>query len=255
MKKLGITAAAIALMLSTTACSTTAENQTMTAGGIVIDDSLEEANRGIYKFNTAVDNAVFHPLVKGYQAVVPKPARTGVRNFLENLKAPMKIANNLLQGDVSDGLDTTFRTIINTTVGIGGLIDVAKTGGLENENEDFGQTLGVWGVGHGPYLMVPLLGPTTLRDGVGRGVDGYLDPLSRYWDNIDEEHWGYTRMAADYFQLKVNLMPILEDIQNSAIDSYATLRAGYYQNREAEIKEQDSYDAPDLSFDDFDEDF
>lgn len=250
--RFGLMIATIGLM---SACSTTPDNQRMTAGNIIIDDPFEEANRAVFKFNTAVDDAVIHPVVRGYKDVVPETVRTGISNFLQNLKTPLNVANNLLQGDVKGGSDSLMRGIVNTTVGIGGLVDVAATGGLEHEPEDFGQTLGVWGVGNGPYLVVPLFGPTTARDGAGFIVDSLADPVTNYLDNTDEEGLLYTRVALQYLDLRADLLPVLEDLQRSSIDYYASLRSTYYQNRAALVRDRDpdTQSAPEIG--DYDEDF
>lgn len=213
-----------------------AENSLAPAAGeemAEISDPLENSNRAIFKFNNAVSHAVIHPVVKGYRTVVPKPARMGVRNFLRNLKSPTTFANQLLQGDLDGAGTVLVRAVINSTVGVGGLFDVAKEAGLKYEQEDFGQTLGVWGVGHGPYLVVPVLGPSSLRDYAGYFVDSYADPLRWYLFNIDEEEWYYAKLGADYLDLREDILDILEDLEKNSIDYYAAVRSTYYQRREA----------------------
>ena len=220
---------------------------TPAAGDDEISDPLESSNRAVFKFNTAVDNAVIHPIVKGYRAIVPQPARTGVRNFLRNLKSPTTFANQLLQGDVGGAGEVLVRTAINSTVGIGGLIDVAGKFGMPYEAEDFGQTLGVWGVGHGPYIVVPILGPSSLRDYAGYFIDSYADPLRWWAHNTDNEGWYYAKLGVDYLDLRESLVDVLEDLQKSSIDPYASVRSVYYQRRAAMVRDEGETASPDFS--------
>ena len=208
-----------------------------------IQDPFEGYNRAVYAFNTAVDDAYVHPLVDTYRVVVPSPARTGIRNFLRNLKSPVIFANQLLQGDFDGAGDVLVRAAVNSTVGVGGLFDVAGHEGIEYESEDFGQTLAVWGVGHGPYFMVPFMGGASLRDGTGFVVDGFADPLRWYARNIDEEGWFYGKAAMDYLDLRESLVDVLRDIRSSSIDSYAAVRSTYYQRREALVQDLDKQTA------------
>ncbi len=229
-----------------------------TTAGEGVSDPFEDVNRAIFSFNNGVDNAIINPTLKGYRAVVPKPARTGFVNFLRNLKSPINFANQLLQGDIEGAGNVLARTVINSTIGIGGLIDVAANEGFEYEREDFGQTLAVWGVGQGPYLMVPLLGPSTIRDATGYVVDAVADPLRIYWDNTGEEGYNNWRMAGSYVVLKDELMDVMEQLEYGAIDYYATVRSAYHQHRAAEVSDQSddmaSYaDIPD--YDDESDDF
>lgn len=220
------------------ACSTTAQTtETETKGKIEvseneISDPFESFNRGVFSFNQGFDHAIINPAIEGYRTVVPKPARTGISNFLTNLKSPIFLANQVLQGDVSGAATVLERTVINTLLGFG-LFDVAGAEGIEHEPEDFGQTLAVWGVGHGPYIVVPFLGPSSLRDYVGYAVDAYADPLRLYLFNIDEEGWAYGRAGADYFVLRDSLMDVLKDLEKNSVDYYAATRSIYVQRRAA----------------------
>lgn len=234
---------ATSAVLMLASCASTGQD-VVQDGGLQISDPFEGTNRAIFSFNNAVDDAVIHPVVKGYQAVVPKPGRTGVRNFLRNLKSPVTFANQILQGDVDGAGSVVFRAVVNTLVGVGGIFDVAGHEGIKYEQEDFGQTLGTWGVGHGPYLVVPVLGPSSLRDYAGYAVDSFADPLRWYLHNIDEEHWYYAKLGVDYLDLRESLIDILEDLESSSIDYYAAVRSTYYQRREALTKDQLSTAAP-----------
>lgn len=158
----------ILLCCSIQACST--NNKTVSHDWNTSSDPLEGLNRSIYAFNNTADKYILRPVAKGYNSAVPKPAKKGVSNFFSNLGEPISAVNNLLQGKVDRALGSTYRFVVNSTVGILGLLDVAKHQGVEKTPEDLGQTLAVWGVKPGPYLMLPFLGPTNLRDGLGRGV-------------------------------------------------------------------------------------
>lgn len=215
-----------------------------------ISDPFEHYNRKVFAFNNAVDDAVIHPAVKGYRAVIPKPARTGFSNFLRNLKSPVTLANEILQGDAQGAGNVVVRAVVNTLVGLGGIFDVAGREGIEYEPEDFGQTMGVWGVSHGPYLVVPVLGPSSLRDYAGYAVDSFADPLRWYLFNIDEEWIYYTKVGADYLVLRESLMDLLMDLENSSIDYYAAVRSTYYQSREALVRDENSA----VAIPDYDED-
>ncbi|MCD8566784.1 MAG: VacJ family lipoprotein [Alphaproteobacteria bacterium] len=234
------------------ACSTTAQT-TETQGQIQvseneISDPFESFNRGVFAFNQGFDHMILNPAIEGYRAVVPKPARTGVSNFLSNLKSPIHFANQLLQGDVGGAGTVLERTFINTLLGLG-FFDVAGAEGIEQESEDFGQTLAVWGVGHGPYLVIPFLGPSSLRDYVGYAVDAYADPLRIYLFNIDEEGWAWARTGADYFVLRESLMDTLKDLERSSVDYYAATRSIYVQRRAAMVADSTASQADIPDFD------
>lgn len=158
----------LALLSTIQACSST--GKTVSYEWNESSDPLEGLNRSVYAFNNTADKYILRPVAKGYATVVPKPAKKGVSNFFSNLGEPLSVVNNLLQGKVDRALGSTYRFVVNSTIGIAGLIDVAKIQGVEKTPEDLGQTLATWGVKPGPYLMLPFLGPTNLRDGIGRGV-------------------------------------------------------------------------------------
>lgn len=200
-----------------------------------VSDPIEGINRGIFKFNDVVDTAVLKPVAQGYHDVVPQPARTGVRNALRNLKSPTIIANDLLQGDVKAAGDSLTRLFANTLLGLGGLVDVAGQEGVAYREEDFGQTMGVWGLGNGPYLVLPLLGPSTVRDTAGMIVDNYTDPVRLWLTNTDREEWYYAKVGIAAVDKREELLTVLEDLKKNSIDYYAATRSSYIQNREAKI--------------------
>ncbi len=181
----------------------------------VPEDPLESINRSIFKFNAGLDKAILKPVAKGYRAVMPGFAETGVSNFFSNLDDVPTAVNNLLQGKVKAAGSDSLRFLLNSTVGIGGLIDVAGPAGLNKHNEDFGQTLGVWGVSSGPYLVLPVLGPSTVRDTIASPVDYYADPR-RYVDQAP---------VTD----RLNILEII-DTRSNLIDAEELLGSGLYDN-------------------------
>lgn len=238
------------LCLSLVACSTT-HDTTLSSQGIY--DPLEGTNRAVFAFNNGVDEAVIDTTVRGYRSVVPGPARSGLRNVLRNVQSPVIFANQVLQGDAEGAKNVLLRASINTLVGFGGVFDFAGAEGIPYEPEDFGQTLAVWGVGHGPYLVLPFFGGVSLRNAGGIGVDGLSDPLSRYWNNIDEDHLNYTRFGLGYLDLKDSLYDSLRDLEGNSFDPYAAVRSAYYQNRSSLISDNGRLLSADVtsSFDEF----
>jgi phospholipid-binding lipoprotein MlaA len=204
-----------------------------------IQDPMEGYNRAVFSFNDTLDRAVLEPVAQGYHDVVPHPARMSVRNFLRNLRSPVNAINQLLQGDVEGFASDVSRAAINTTIGIGGLFDVAKETGLEYEYEDFGQTLAVWGVDHGPYMVLPVMGPSSLRDTTGLIVDTLADPVRLYLYNTDNEGWYYARAAATGIDKREELLSFIDDLRRNSYDYYAAMRSVYYQKRHAMVNDED----------------
>lgn len=197
-------------------------------GRTTSEDPWEGMNRRIYKFNDAVDRATLKPVAKGYRKITPQWMRTGIRNFFENLEMPWVMVNELLQGKPGLMAQQTCRFVINSTVGLGGFIDVASKFDLAAENEDFGQTLAVWGISSGPYLMLPIFGPATVRDGIGRGPDYYGRPL-HYADIPWETETGLS--ALDATQSRDALLST-EEALGQAYDRYGIIRDAWLQRRE-----------------------
>ena len=224
-------------------CSSTGEDDQIYVGEIPVHDPFEGVNRAVLSVNEGIDEVLLEPVATGYRKATPKAFRLGLRNFLRNLKSPVVIGNQILQGDLEGTVNATGRLIINTLAGFGGLLDLAEEGGIPYEPEDFGQTLAKWGVGNGPYLVIPLLGPSTARDSFGRLVDSYADPLRIYLFNTDREEWHYARIGADVIDQREQLLDVLDDLRRNSFDYYAALRSAYYQRREALINDQD----PELS--------
>jgi phospholipid-binding lipoprotein MlaA len=192
------------------------------------DDPLEGYNRAMFSFNDSVDRAVIKPVATGYKKVMPQVARTGVTNFFSNLGDIWIGINNVLQGKVGPGVSDFGRFAINTTVGILGLFDVASNAGLDKHNEDFGQTLGRWGVGPGAYVVLPLLGPSDVRDGFSTlVVDWHGDPLW-YVNNIPTRN---ELVATHFVDQRANLLDASRLMEEAALDRYIYVRSAYLQRR------------------------
>ncbi len=216
-------------------------------------DPMEGYNRAMFAFNDAVDTIFLEPVARGYRFVAPQPVRTGVRNFLRNLRSPIQVANQTLQGDLSGAGRDVVRFALNSTAGVLGLIDIAAMAGLEYEYEDFGQTLGVWGLGHGPYVVLPIMRPSSMRDATGLLVDAYADPLRIYLYNTHNEGWHYARLGLTALSTREELLDVLDDLQKNSFDYYAAMRSTYIQRRDALVRDEDPELAAGPSIPDFDE--
>lgn len=201
------------------------------------NDPLEPANRVIYEVNDGLDAVILRPLALAYRNVVPDPARQGVRNVLDNLSSPVVLANDMMQGKPKRAGDTFMRLVINTTLGVAGLIDVAAGMGYPKHSADFGMTLAVWGVGEGPYLFLPVFGPSSPRDALGRGVDMALDPFTWIGRGSTVEQLGYSRTGLNAVDSRSRFIEELDKVRAQALDPYATLRSLYRQNRRATIQD------------------
>lgn len=196
-------------------------------------DPMERTNRAIYKFNDALDRGVAKPVAVAYTKVTPAPVRTGVSNFFRNLTYPTVIVNQLLQGKVAGMFVSTARLVVNSTIGIGGLFDPASQMGIPSHDEDFGQTLGAWGIPSGPYMVLPVLGPSSARDTVGVGGDFFTDP-KRYAIN---DRW--TRYGLTAFELVDRRAELLgtDEVLGRSFDPYVFMRNAYLQRREFQVKD------------------
>lgn len=193
-------------------------------------DPWERLNRTTFKVNMAIDHAVARPVARGYQKVVPSPVRTGVSNFMDNLFYPITMVNDLLQLKFKGFGQDTGRFLLNTTVGIGGLFDPATKVGLDKHEEDLGQTFGYWGAKPGPYLMIPILGPSDVRDGVGKIGDGFLSPLS-YVNNNYIRYGVYGLYIVD---VRYRLLP-QDRLLDESYDPYTFLKNAYLQRRQYQV--------------------
>ena len=196
-------------------------------------DPLEGLNRSVYKFNDVVDKAALKPIAQGYQAIAPTPVQTGVNNFFKNIRDVVTLVNELFQFKFKQAANTTGRVALNTTVGVLGIFDVhSKSGGVRTK-EDFGQTLGYYGFDSGAYLVLPIFGPSSTRDGIGFVTDAFFfDPIG--YINDDTTKW--TTIALAIVDKRADLMEEI-DIRDKAFDPYAYMRDSYLQNRENLVKD------------------
>jgi phospholipid-binding lipoprotein MlaA len=211
-------------------------------------DPIEPFNRGVYKFNDALDRGVLKPTAKAYQKVTPEWFRTGVGNFFTNLKAPGTIVNQLLQGKFREAGQDTLGFLLNTTFGWAGVIDVASMNALPQHDEDLGQTLGKWGVPPGPYLMLPFFGPSTVRDAPSRVADTFLEPL--YWYDTGNARW--FSLALSIVDDRARLLP-LDDTLAETYDPYGFIRDAYLQRRQYLVYDGEPPEEPIEEFEDMDE--
>jgi phospholipid-binding lipoprotein MlaA len=206
------------------------------SGSDDVNDPIESFNRGIFAFNEFFLEYILKPITKGYKAILPDPLEQAIGNALHNVRTPIILLHDLLQGEWERASITSRRFLMNTTLGLGGLIDLADHAGMPAHKEDFGQTLAVWGIPEGPYLVIPLLGPSNPRDLIGRIADGYIDPVSMLANNTGHEEGNYVRMGLTAVNEYRSVMGELEEIKKTSIDYYASIRSLYRQKREAEIR-------------------
>lgn len=219
-----LAAAAVALLL-TAGCAT------VPAAKRDPRDPLESFNRGVYRFNVAADRAVFRPAAKAWRAVVPRPVRLGLGNFVGNLEYPTTIVNDFLQGKLVDGGRDFTRLLINSVAGLG-FFDPATHVGFERHSEDFGQTLGKWGVPPGPYLMVPFLGPSSFRDAPAKLADAYTS--GRHYIKDSTARWGL--WVTDKLELRASLLDA-DAVLKRTYDPYAFVRNAWLQRREYQVRD------------------
>tara|TARA_B100000029_G_scaffold497012_1_gene564089 strand:- start:6 stop:791 length:786 start_codon:yes stop_codon:yes gene_type:complete len=203
-----------------------------------IYDPLEGVNRAIFGFNNVADRVVLEPVSKGYKKL-PSPVRSGIGNFINNLKLPLAAVNQLLQGQGKNAVESTGRFLVNSTIGIFGIIDVADNIGLEQKEEDFGQTLATWGVGDGFYVVLPLFGPSNLRDTTGMIMTMMTDPINAYATNQGEAWFIPLRTAANAVDQRSQIINEVNALRDNSLDYYAAVRSSYYQNRKAAIMNTD----------------
>lgn len=211
-------------------------------------DPYERWNRAVYRFNDTVDRAVLKPVAQGYEKVVPQPIDDGITNFFSNLDDVVVTFNALLQGKFHQAASDFSRLVWNSTVGIGGLFDVASALGLPKHNEDFGQTLGAWGVGSGAYVVLPFLGPSTLRDTAALPVDWASEPLYHYYEQDKNGYWQLKGLY--YVDTRAGLLRASRILEQAALDEYVFVREAYLQRRQSQVHDGSP---PQPDFDLFDE--
>ena len=211
------------------------------------NDPIEDINREIFDFNQVVDRNVLVPVAKAYRTVLPDPVRDSLRDFLRNLREPLIFANDALQGEFERAGQTFARFTLNSTLGVGGLIDVAgRWGELPYHEEDLGLTLGVWGIPEGPYLVIPILGPSTPRDLGGQVAEGFGDPFNRLvTGNPYTLYWiPFVRGGVAGIDQRSRYIETLADIERTSLDYYATIRSLYRQRRAALIRHEKEQNLP-----------
>ena len=202
-------------------------------------DPWERYNRNMFAFNDALDRAILKPVAQGYETVIPQPVRTCVSNFFANIEDVPIALNNLLQGKPIDTISDLSRVLVNTTLGIGGCFDIAGKMGIPKHEEDFGQTIGRWGSGPGPYFVIPLFGPSTVRDAFGRVVDAYTNPITYLQEPRDRN----SLFVADTIDFRASLLPAERALEGLGLDRYSAIRDVYLQRRRNLVS--DGKDAPD----------
>lgn len=217
VKRCVVVLAALAATMNMAGCASTANNPR---------DPFEGFNRVMFSVNEGID-VVVKPVAKGYDKVMPSPVKTGIGNFFGNIADLWIAVNNFLQGKPAEGASDIGRVLVNSTVGIVGLIDVASDLGMEKHAEDFGQTLGKWGVGEGPYLFWPIIGPRNVRDTFGFAVDASADPVVHLHDVSARN----TLIGIRFIDLRASLLPADKVIEEAAFDKYNYIRDAYFQNR------------------------
>jgi len=226
----------LGLVLTLGACATPPTDPVARAEFEKTNDPFEPMNREILDFNLFVDRILFKPLAQTYRTVVPQYPRDRMRNFLDNLNEPVIFVNDTLQGEFSRAHTTFARFLFNTTFGLGGLWDQASKIGLEKQTGDFGQTLYSWGVPDGPYLVLPILGPSNPRDAIGIAVDSYIDPFKYVALNNGSHNAGLYRWIATGVDERSRNIESFDEIQRNALDFYAQLRSLWRQHRAAELR-------------------
>ena len=199
-----------------------------------IYDPLEGINRAVFGFNNVADKIILEPAAKGYKKL-PNPVQSGIGNFLKNLKLPLVAVNQLLQGQGKNAAESTGRFLLNSTIGVFGLVDVADDFGLEQKEEDFGQTLATWGFGDGFYIVLPLFGPSNVRDTTGMIMTMMTDPVNAYASNQGEAWVIPLRTAANAVDQRSKIIDEVNALRDNSVDYYAAVRSSYYQNRKAAI--------------------
>jgi phospholipid-binding lipoprotein MlaA len=230
----------LAACLAVSGCAAPPPGASQAAADPATNDPFENTNRSFFSFNQVVDDNVLVPVAKGYRTAVPPPVRQSVHDFLQNLDEPVIFANDVLQGQAGLASNTLARFTINSTAGVGGIFDVATRVGIPHHTNDFGVTLASWGVPDGPYIMIPVLGPSNVRDATGRVADSYADPGNIVAGNYNYIWASVARAATQGIDTRSRNIENLAEIQRTSLDYYATIRSLYQQRRQAEIRHEQS---------------
>jgi phospholipid-binding lipoprotein MlaA len=242
-------------VLTLSACATVPREPAALATYRANNDPFEPLNRKTFALNQGVDRYFIKPIARTYVRLIPQRGRDGISNLIANLHEPVVLANNLLQFKFKRAGTTAGRFLLNSTLGVAGVMDFAGKHGLKRQNGDFGQTLWAWGIHEGPYLVIPVFGPTSPRDGIGSGVDIFMDPfiyLARH--NQYRSAISFSRLVVGGIDLRARNLDVLDELQRESVDFYAAMRSLYRQNRVAELnngvappapKVEDLYSDPD----------
>lgn len=233
---LGVTSVALALLAAGCATPPDPSDEAAVQAFNEANDPMEPANRYFFEVNQGLDELLVKPFAGYYNIALPDPAKDGVRNFLRNLHAPVILLNDLFQGEGGRAGTTAARFLINTTLGVGGILDAASWFGLNYHDEDFGQTLAVWGSGEGIYLHLPLLGPSNPRDASGKLVDYVLDPLTWVGYVYNVSWINTTRFMVEGIDTRARNLETIAELQKGSVDFYATIRSLYRQHRNDAIR-------------------
>ena len=251
------------LFLTLCACASVPADSEQRAAYEKNNDPLEPMNRAVYAFNLKADDYLLRPVINGYRFVVPLSLRQSISNAFDNLNSPISASNQILQGRFKQAAVTVARLVVNTIAGFVGFYDVAARMGLEKEKTGFADTLGVWGVPSGPYLMLPLLGPSDMRDTTGLAGDFFLNPMTyatRNNGNRDFERFVWSETGINALVSYDNAVDLLDDLRKNSLDSYASMRSMYQMYRQEKIARlsgkqptEDEKPSYEFSLDDFDE--
>ncbi len=226
------------IFIITTGCTNTSITNNINDKTVAAKDPLESLNRSVFSFNESIDKIILAPVAKGYRLVFPSPIRVGIRNFFSNLSEPWTSINSTLQGNLSNAGNSIARFFINSTVGILGVFDVASKMGIEKQKEDFGQTMAIAGVGPGPYIVLPFLGPSTARDAMGKVVGLFGDPVTYIMHREDHDNWVWIGTAIEGVDFRETNLERIDNLKSSSVDFYATIRSLYLQRRSRMISNQ-----------------
>ncbi|WP_404384716.1 VacJ family lipoprotein [Caenispirillum salinarum] len=242
-------AACVLVSATLTACAVTPGGNDASVQSMRDNDPLETYNRAMFQVNDAVDTVLIRPVAWTYKNVVPGHFQYQIDSFLNNLSAPVVLANDILQGDPDRAFNTFMRFLLNSTFGLAGINDFAAEAGFPRHEEDFGQTLAVWGVQDGPYLVLPILGPSNPRDTIGMVVDSFMDPFNYLARANSAEAFPWGRRVASGIDTRAELIPQYNNLKEESVDFYATIRSAYRQRRAAEIENRtESSDLPEYDF-------
>jgi phospholipid-binding lipoprotein MlaA len=201
------------------------------------NDPIEPTNRVMYAFNNGIDTVLLRPAAKAYRYVLPGPVRSGIHNALSNLGTPVQLSNDMLEGKPRRAGDTSMRFMINTTAGVLGIFDFAKDWGYPDHDADFGMTLALWGLPDGPFLFLPVFGPSGPRDAVGLGVNSVMDPFTWVGQGAAVRALNWTRVGFNALDQRERHLDDIDSIKATALDPYATFRSLYRQHRQAQIED------------------